>query len=57
MITMAHMKAFQTLKIGLIGMGTWIIQMIAKTTGRQTMNQRWNWTMAVIIQILWSSGM
>jgi hypothetical protein len=35
----AQQKAFQTPKIGLTGMGTWIIQTTAKTTGRQTMNQ------------------
>ena len=46
----AHLKAFQTPTIGLTGMGTWIVQMSAKTTGRQTMDQIWNWTMAVRIQ-------
>jgi hypothetical protein len=45
-----HQKAFQTPKIGLTGMGTWIIQMKARTTGRQTMNPIWNWTTAVRIQ-------
>jgi hypothetical protein len=46
----AHLKAFQTQKISLTGMGTWIIQTTAKTTGRETMNQIWNWTTAARIQ-------
>jgi len=37
-VRIAHLKAFQTLKIGLTGMGTWIIRTTLKMTGRQTMN-------------------
>jgi uncharacterized protein (DUF2062 family) len=47
LMKIAHPKAFQTPKIGLTGMGTWIIQTTAKTTGRQTMNEIWNWTTLV----------
>jgi hypothetical protein len=56
-MTIEHLKALQTPKIDLTGMGTWIIQMTAKTTERQTMNQIWNWTMAVRIQKPPSTGM
>jgi hypothetical protein len=49
-MSIANPKAFQTPKIGLTGMGTWIIQTTAKVTGRQTMNQIWNRTTAVRIQ-------
>jgi len=52
-----HLNSFPTQKIGLTGIGTWIIQMTAKTIGRQTMNQIWNWTIAVMIENPWSSGM
>jgi hypothetical protein len=45
-----HLTAFQTLKIGLAGMGTWMIQMRARMTGKQTRNKMWNWTMAVRVQ-------
>jgi hypothetical protein len=46
----AHLKAFQTLKIGLTELGSWIIQTTVKMTGRGTMNRIWNWTTAVRIQ-------
>jgi hypothetical protein len=52
----AHLKAFQTPKIGLTGMGTWIIQATAKMTGRRTMMQIWNWTTALSFQIPWRCG-
>ena len=54
---LVHLKAFQTPKIALTGMGSWIFQTPAKPTGRQIMNQIWNWTMAVRIQTPWSGGM
>ena len=37
--TTVHLKAFPTLKTGSTGTVTWIIQMRAKTTVTQTMNQ------------------
>jgi hypothetical protein len=46
----AYLKAFQTPKIGLTGMGTGIIQTTVKMTGRQKMNLIWNLTMPVKIQ-------
>jgi hypothetical protein len=54
---LVHLKAFQTPKIGLTGMETWIIEMRARTTERQTLNQICNWTMAVKIEKPHSSGM
>jgi len=56
-MTIEHLKALQTPKIALTGMGSWIIQMTAKTTERQTLNQIWNWTMAVRIQKPQRTGM
>ena len=53
----ALLNAFQTLKIALTGMGTWITHTTAKTTERQTMNQMWNWRTAVSIQIPRRCGM
>jgi hypothetical protein len=53
----AHLTPFQIPKIGFTGMETWIIQRAVKITGRQTMNQIWDWTMAVTIQKLRSCGM
>ena len=38
LMRIVHQEAFWTLKIGLTGIGTWIIQPTAKTTARQTMN-------------------
>jgi hypothetical protein len=52
-----HQKAFQTPQFGLTGVGIWIIQMIARTAGKQTINPIWNWTNAVRIQKPRSSGM
>jgi hypothetical protein len=52
-----HLKAFQTLKIGLTGMGTLIIQMTVMTTNRQTMNQIWNETTPERFQKPRSGGM
>jgi hypothetical protein len=46
-----YLNAFQRPQIGLLGMGTWIIQRLAKMTARQTMNAGLNWTMIVMIQI------
>jgi len=37
-IRIAHLIAHRTAKIGLTGMGTWIMQMIAKTIARRTLN-------------------
>jgi hypothetical protein len=36
---MVHLHVVQTPKIGSTAMGTWIIQLAAKTTGRHTLNQ------------------
>jgi hypothetical protein len=52
-----HLKAFQTLKIGLTKMGTGIMQTTAKMTGSRKMNQICNWTTAVRIQKPLNSGM
>jgi hypothetical protein len=43
LMRIAQQKAFPTMRISLNGMRTWIIQTTAKMTGRQTMNQIWNW--------------
>ena len=37
-MTIAHLKAIRTPKIGLTGMSTWVIQMTVKTIARQTLN-------------------
>jgi len=37
-IRITHRKAFRTLKIGLAGMGTWIIQLTAKAIAQWTLN-------------------
>jgi len=37
-MSIAHLKAFRTLKIGLSGMGTWIIQITARTIAQRTLN-------------------
>jgi len=55
--SIVHLNAFQTQKSGLNGMGIWILQMTAKTTGTQTMYYKCNWTMAMRIQKPWSGGM
>jgi hypothetical protein len=51
-----HQKAFHIPKIGLTGMGIWIIQITAGMTGRQTMNPICNWATAVKIQNPRSGG-
>jgi hypothetical protein len=56
-IRIVHLIAFQTSNIGLTGMGTVIIQITEKKTGRQTMNHIRNRTMAVRIQKPQSSGL
>jgi hypothetical protein len=54
-MNIVDLKALQTPKFGLKGLGTWIMQTIAKTTAREIMNLRWNGTTEVGIQKPWSS--
>jgi hypothetical protein len=50
-------KAFWTPKIILTAMGTWIIEISAQTTGRQTMNSTYSHTIESKIQKTPSGGM
>jgi len=53
----ARLKPFRTQKISLTGMGTWIIQMTAKTIAWRTLNLAWSKTIASTIRNAQSRGM
>jgi len=52
-----HLKAFRTLKIGLTGMGTEIIQLTVKTIAHRTLNLIWRNTITSSNRNASSSGM
>ena len=55
--TIAHLKVFQTLMIGLTGVGTCIVQMTAKMIAGWTLNVIWSKTIALTIQNAQISGL